>query len=175
MGAAIGAEGGDALPGAVIGGAAGALAGGVLGSVEDANVERDQALLQRDVAVAQASYNVQANALTNFDLIRMAQGGLSDDVIINQIVTRGGRFELTTDAIIALKRSGVSDRVILAAQTAPGPKAPVIVAAPRSPDVIYVEPAPPPVVYHSWDYHPYHHPWHHRHHSRSRVGVSVGF
>lgn len=176
LGAAVGSHGGDALPGAVIGGAAGALAGGILGSAEDANIERDRALVQRDAAIIQASHAAQANALTNFDLIRLSQSGLSEDVIINMINTRGGRFDLTTDAVIALKKSGVTDRVIVAAQSAPrAAPPPVVVATPRSPDVIYVEPAPPPIIYHSYGYGHHYHGWHHPRHRGSSVGVAVGF
>jgi hypothetical protein len=48
----------------------------------------------------------------------MAQTGLSEDVIINAVQTRGGRFDLSPNGLIYLKTNGVSDRVIRAVQDA---------------------------------------------------------
>jgi hypothetical protein len=42
----------------------------------------------------------------------MSQNGVSDDIICEEIRTRGGRFDTTPEAIIALKEAGVSDRVV---------------------------------------------------------------
>src|SRR6476661_5014615 len=94
LGALTGAVVGDATGhgpgGALIGAAVGALAGGAIGNSED---NRDE----HDAAIMQAAYvRQQQQALTNFDLIRMAQSGLGDDVMIASIQTRGGRFDLGT-------------------------------------------------------------------------------
>lgn len=127
-GAVIGSQSGHSAGGALIGAATGGLIGGALGSAEDAREERD-------LAVAHAAYAAQAQqALTNYDLIRLSQSGIGEDVIINMVNTRGGRFDLSPDAVIALKGSGVSDRVILAVQT----------ASKRTGGMVHVAPVPPP-------------------------------
>lgn len=183
-GALIGGESGHAAGGAVIGALTGAAAGGVIGDAEDARVERDVAMAQRDGAIAQAQYisQQQQQRLSNFDLIRLTQSGVSDDVIVNMIQSRGGQFDLSTDSIIALKSNGVSDRVIVAAQTAPAlpaastltvpAPAPGVVVVPSQPTVI-VESAPPPVVW-GWGYHHYHGPRHYRRPPGSHVDLFFG-
>jgi len=179
-GAAIGSDSGNAGFGALVGGVTGAMAGNIIGDAEDAREERDMAIAQRNGVIAQASYQAQQPALNNFDLIRLAQSGVSDDVIVNMIQTRGGQFELGTDAIITLKSNGVSDRVLLAAQTAarvPTPPAPGVVIVKEQPAVI-VEPAPV-IVGGWWGPHSHHRryygPPHHHPRARSSVGVSFGF
>jgi hypothetical protein len=136
-GAAIGDHSGNAGPGAVIGAATGAIAGGLIGSAEDARVERDAALAQ----LASARSNPP---LTNHDLVYMAQNGLGDDVIVSAIHSRGGQFDLTPAGLVQLRQSGVSERVILAAQSAPAPR-PVAnrtTIIRSEPEVIYVPPRP---------------------------------
>jgi len=187
-GAMIGGESGHAAGGAVIGALTGAMAGGVLGDAEDARVERDVAMAQRDGAIAQAQYLAQQQqGLTNFDLIRLTQSGISDDVIVNMINTQGGQFDLTTNAIIALKSNGISDRVIVAAQTsplasrrtpamaAPVPQLPqpgVVVVQPQP--AVVVEPAPPPVFW-GWGGYHHHHRGPYRHRSGNHVDLFFGF
>jgi hypothetical protein len=61
----------------------------------------------------------------------MVRSGLSPEVIINSIHSRGGRFDTTPDAIVQLKANGVSDYLIQVMQTTPPPSASV----------------PPPVAY----------------------------
>jgi hypothetical protein len=146
-GAVIGGEGGHAAGGALIGAAVGGLAGGTVGHSEDVRQEQEAAILQ-------AHYMQQSrNALTNLDLVRLAQSGISEDVIISSIQTRGGRFDLSPDALIQLKANGVTDRVILAMQRDGGyvepaePPVNVIVAPPPGPfgpPPVFVPPPPPP-------------------------------
>jgi len=134
-GAVVGSHSGHAPGGALIGAAVGALAGGALGHSEDHREARDAAFMQ-------AAYEQEArNALTNFDLVRMAQSGMGDDVIIASIQTRGGRFDLGTEALITLKANGVSDRVIVAMQQAVQGAPPAVVAPP------IVMPAQPVIVH----------------------------
>lgn len=112
MGALIGGQSGHAAGGAVVGALAGAAVGGLAGNAEDARDERD-------AAIAQAQYNQHVaaqQAVTNVDLMTMAQAGLSDQVIVNAVQTRGGNFDLSPSAIIELKNRGVSDSVILSIQ-----------------------------------------------------------
>lgn len=134
-GAVIGDATGHGPGGALVGAAVGALAGGAVGHSED---HREA----RDAAVMQAAYiQQQQQALTNFDLIRMAQSGLGDDVLITSIQTRGGRFDLGTEALITLKANGVSERVIVAMQQAVQGVQPTRVVAPP-----VVVPGPPVIV-----------------------------
>ena len=126
-GAVIGDHTGHAGGGALIGAATGAVAGGLLGNAEDAREERD-------VAVAQAHYErasqqAHERAMKNADLVLMTQNGISDDVIISSVNNRGGLFDLSPAAIIQLKNSGISDRVILAVQSAGAPPPPGMMQA----------------------------------------------
>ncbi|MCM2369131.1 YMGG-like glycine zipper-containing protein [Aporhodopirellula aestuarii] len=133
-GAIIGHQSGHAGEGALIGAATGAVAGALIGDAKDARDERDAALRQ-------ASYPGPEPALTNNDLIRMAQSGLGDHVIINTVQTRGGIFDLTPDGLILLKSNGVSDAVIVAVQNASKPHQYVDQSV-ASPSVVYVNPRP---------------------------------
>lgn len=135
-GGIIGHQSGHTAGGAIVGAAAGALAGGLIGNAEDAREERD-------AAVARAHFAEQARSgLTNSDLIRMAQSGLGEDVIITSVQTRGGHFDLSPDGMIQLKQSGVSDRVIQAVQQSGSIQpASAVVAGPPAGGV-YVAPGP---------------------------------
>jgi hypothetical protein len=147
-GAVIGGESGHAPGGALIGAAIGGLAGGTIGHSEDIREEHEASILQ-------AHYMQQSrNALTNLDLVRLAQSGISEEVIVSAIQTRGGRFDLSPDALIQLKANGVTDRVILAMQRGGGgdiepaePPVNVIVAPPPGPfgpPPVFVPGPPPP-------------------------------
>lgn len=146
-GAIIGGESGHAGTGALIGAATGAIAGGLVGDAADAREERDAAVAHAQYTQAQA--HAQQQALTTGDVISMAHNSVSDEVIVNAVRTRGCRFSGDPQAIIELKQSGISDRVIEAMQTSPphvpapgyvagpgyappyGPVPPVVVVAPR--------------------------------------------
>lgn len=143
-GAVIGHQSGNAGAGALIGATAGALGGALVGETKQARLERDAAFAYAD---AQA-YQAASNAVTNSDVIYMTQNGLSEDVIINAIHTRGGRFDTSPAALTTLHTSGVSNRVISAMQTAGAPSVyspPPI--PPRRPSVVIVEEPPPPIIF----------------------------
>jgi hypothetical protein len=148
IGAIIGHQTGHAAGGAAIGALAGGVTGGLIGNAEDSRDQRDAAIARAHIA--EQDRQAAAVALTNADLVNMTQKGISDEVIINSVRTRGGRFDLSPDAIIGLKAQGVSDHVILAVQkigeSAPPPTivsgSPTYVAAP--PQVVIVRPVPPP-------------------------------
>lgn len=151
--------------GALIGAGVGVLAGGLLGKAAD-NADQRQAAAGMAVA-ANANAQAAAQAVTNFDLVEMTRAGVSEDLIISTIRSRGGRFDLSPTGLIALKQSGVSDRVVLAAQTGTGagfaPAPQTAVYAPAPPSVIYVRPQPAVRFYYGphWGYHHHHH--HHGH------------
>jgi hypothetical protein len=50
--------------------------------------------------------------LTNEDVVKLTAAGLPDAAIINKIRGSACRFDLSTDALVALKKSGASDAVI---------------------------------------------------------------
>jgi tetratricopeptide (TPR) repeat protein len=60
-----------------------------------------------------------AEVLTNDAVVAMVKAGLGDDVIITKIRATPGRYDLTTQGIIALKNAGVSDRLIHVMLAAP--------------------------------------------------------
>jgi hypothetical protein len=136
--------------GALIGAGVGALTGNVLGRSKDQADESRAAA--GAAAVAQANQYATAQAVTNYDLIRMTQAGVSDDVIIGSIRARGARLDLSPQGIISLKESGVSDAVLVAAQqliqAGSNPPPP-----PRT--TIVTEPAPPAVIVRPYPYRMY--------------------
>lgn len=113
-GTIIGHQVGNKGAGALIGGLAGGLTGAAIGNAKDAREERDAA--QTRAATLQANQYAAQRALYNSDIVTMSQNGLSDDIIINAIRTRGGRFRTNSEAMIAMKNGGVSDRVMMEVQ-----------------------------------------------------------
>src|SRR5436190_1271713 len=53
-------------------------------------------------------------ALTNDAIVKMVKAGLAEDVIVNMINSQPAQFSVTPDAMIALKKDGVSDKLISA-------------------------------------------------------------
>lgn len=62
------------------------------------------------------SYNVksQDEVITNKEIISMTSAGLSKDIIINKIRSSKSNFDISTDALIELKKAGVADEVVAA-------------------------------------------------------------
>jgi len=146
--------------GALIGLGVGAVAGNLLGRSQDrADAQR---AAYGSAAVGQMNQQAAAQAVTNYDLQEMTRAGVSEDVIISTMRSRGARLDLSPNSLIALKQSGVSDRVVLEAQTmnpigapiaAPGP----IMAPYAPPPTVIVAPAPWPYYGPRYHYHHYHH------------------
>ncbi len=156
---------------ALIGAGVGAVTGNLLGRSKDAQDDRRAAA--GAAAVGQLNQQAAAMAVTNYDLLQMSHAGISDDVIISTMRSRGARIDLSPQALIALKQQGVSDRVVVAAQqlgAAPGYFPPttgtttVISEVPPPPAVI-VAPAYRPYGYYYPRPYYYHHP-----HTYVRVG-----
>lgn len=160
--------------GALIGAGVGAITGNVLGRNKD---RADQYRAATGAAtVARANQAVAAQAVTNYDLIRMTQAGVTEEVIISALRSRGARLDLSPEGLIALKENGVSDRVLINAQNlaqnyaaAPGP---TIVTEAVPPTVIV---APRPVYHYGYWPHYYHRPCYHHHHYGHGPRVSVRF
>lgn len=147
----------DRGEGALIGAGVGALAGNLFGRKKDQTDERRA--VAGATAVARANQQAVARAVTNVDLIRMTQAGMSDGLIISTIRARGTRLDLSPQALIALKESGVSDPVMIAAQEMT--RGPVL--APMPPTTVITEPAPPTVIIAPPPRRVYHYvPHHHR-------------
>jgi hypothetical protein len=151
---------------ALIGAGVGAITGGLLGNAKDKADQRQVAV--GSAVAANANAQLAAQAVTNYDVVEMTRAGLSEDLIVSTIQSRGSRLDLSPNGLIALKQAGVSDRVVLAAQSrvayAPAiaqpinPQPAVIVA---QPPVMYVQPAPAIRFYGGWG--PYYHHHHHHH------------
>ena len=154
----------DTVEGTVVGGAFGAITGAIIGGKKDRGEgaliarrhgaltgnllgkSKDRADEQRaaagSAAVANANQRAAARAVTNYDLIRLTQAGLSDDVIISTIRAHGARLDLGPDGLIALKENGVSDRILVAAQDLTQSSG-FVTAAPTT---IIAEPVPRTVI-----------------------------
>ena len=77
-----------------------------------------KALLQMAVAFAitfllfATATEIAQTPLTNDAVIKMVKAGLAEDVILNMINVQPAQFSITPDAMIALKKDGVSDKII---------------------------------------------------------------
>lgn len=65
--------------------------------------------------------------LTNESIEKMAKAGLGDDVIVSMIQNQPGHYDLNPDTLVALKKEGLSDKV-LAVMAAKATAAPLAVA-----------------------------------------------
>ncbi len=85
--------------GALIGAGVGALTGNLLGRSKDQQDERRAA--NGALIAAQANRQAAAQAVTNFDLIRLTQAGVGEDVIISTLRARGTRLDLSPTGLIS--------------------------------------------------------------------------
>jgi hypothetical protein len=157
---------------ALIGAGVGAITGGLIGKSQDNADARSVAA--GNAAAMGANAQIAAQAVTTTDLIQMTRAGLSEDLIISTMQSRGSRLDLSPNGLIALKQNGVSDRVVLAAQQTAGygpaiaqpiNPSPVVVAPAyiAPPPAVIVRPAPVVRIYggYGWGPHYYHHHHHH--------------
>jgi outer membrane lipoprotein SlyB len=180
MGGALGAVSGaiiggrkDRGEGALIGAGIGAVTGNLLGRSKDRADEQRAAA--GAAAVGQMNQQATAMAVTNYDLLEMTRAGVSEDVIISTMRSRGVRLDLGPQSLISLKQSGVSDRVVMAAQEMNGGRAylagPVPVPVVEAPRRIIVRPAWGHYWYDDchWDH------WHHHHHYPGHAHLHFDF
>jgi uncharacterized protein YcfJ len=130
----------DAAAGALIGAAAGGVGGALIGHAQDEKNQQTRDAIQAQYQQAQAA--AEQRALHNDDIVYMVKTGVSDQVIINSMRERGGRFDTSPEAIVNLKSNGVDDAVIYAMQTTPPPSAMV----PPPGGAVYGPPPGPAVV-----------------------------
>lgn len=169
IGAAIGENNGEGAEGALIGSAIGLFSGAAIGN----SVDREEAQWR---AARQYQQNVhRAQAVSMVDVVQMAQTGLSDSVIINQIRTRGVQRRPQVPDVIYLHQQGVSDSVITTMQSARLAGAPLVRPAPAPAPVVverhhYVAPVPywQPHYVPRYPYHAYHP------RSGVRFGITLG-
>jgi uncharacterized protein YcfJ len=106
-GAVIGGVAGGGT-GALIGGAAGAVAGGLIGAALD---EQDRKVMER-TSPRTVDRMDRGEPLTVNDVIKLSQGGVSDDTIINYMQKTDSTYNLSQAQIRRLQDAGVSQRVI---------------------------------------------------------------
>lgn len=111
LGGVIGHQFGSTVGGAVVGGLAGAGTGALVGHAADVGEERDYQIRQTRKYQAELDRR-DFQMMSNRDVAAMARAGCSDRIIISTIMSRGGRFDLSPQQIIALQSYGVSDPVV---------------------------------------------------------------
>src|ERR1035441_2731328 len=115
-GAAIGALADRRAPGAgaLIGGAAGLIAGGLIGHSMEREAEARERVMPPPVYYAPPPvyYPPPGPPPSIADIKAMTRNGLSDDIIIGQIINSRAVYNLNADALIDLHNAGVSQKVI---------------------------------------------------------------
>ncbi|PIS03278.1 MAG: hypothetical protein COT85_00950 [Chlamydiae bacterium CG10_big_fil_rev_8_21_14_0_10_42_34] len=94
--------------GALIGSAAGVIAGGLIGAVLD---EQDRKVMEQ-TSPRTVDRMDRREALTINDVIKLSQGGVSDDTIMSYMRDTSSSYGLSRAQIRRLQESGVSQRVI---------------------------------------------------------------
>ena len=107
LGAGVGGLAGGGK-GALIGTAAGALAGGLIGAALD---EQDRKIMERSSPQTVDRMD-RGEPLTYNDIIKLSQGGVSDETIIRYIRETRTTYRLSQYHIRKLQQGGVSQRVI---------------------------------------------------------------
>jgi hypothetical protein len=86
------------------------------------------------------------NTLTLEEVVKLAQAGVSDEVIITRIRKAGRPFDLTTEEILELKRAGISDPVVQTLMDPSKPYTPPPAPPPPAPAAAVSAPAPAPTA-----------------------------
>ena len=116
LGGIAGHQNDETPEGIAIGGAVGAIAGGLLGRAQDNQIVRDyqhqqHRAQQHQQQVFQQQQRIQAAVSVN-DVITLAQSGVNDTLIINQMRSSGVRQKIGVREIIVMHQNGVSEAVI---------------------------------------------------------------
>jgi len=110
-GGAIGAGTGAIIggpKGAIIGGAVGAVSGALVGAALD---EQDRKIMEKTSPRTVERMDLK-EPLTINDIIKLSQGGVSDDTIIRYLRDTKTTYNLSQSQINRLQEAGVSQRVI---------------------------------------------------------------
>ncbi len=94
--------------GALIGGAVGAIGGGLIGAALD---EQDRKIMEQSSPRTVERMDRQ-EPLTVSDVIKLSQGGVSSETIINYMKQTKTTYNLSQEQINRLKEAGVSQKVI---------------------------------------------------------------
>ena len=108
IGAGTGALIAENEDGAIIGGAIGSIAGSIIGDSLDHQEQRF--LYHNSPTTLHRIENRQDLSL--YDIIALNEARISDQIIINQIISTESIYYLSAQDIIFLKKSGISDHVI---------------------------------------------------------------
>jgi len=81
--------------------------------IKGKRITNPKMLLMMTIVFYTAAYS-QSEMLTNAKIIEMAKAGLSPDVIVYKIKSSVDRFDISSDALIELKKAGVDDSVVAA-------------------------------------------------------------
>jgi outer membrane lipoprotein SlyB len=157
VGNAVGNTGAGAAIGAGVGALSGAAVGGSLDEIEARNRAEIEARLGRPAPAGAVSIN---------DVVAMTRAGVSEEVMVTHIQSRGMIAPLQAGDLIVLQQQGISPRVMQAMQ-APPVAAPVAYAQPYAQPVPLVVPQPYPVYYPP--------PYYYRPYPRRGVSWGVGF
>lgn len=107
IGASVGGIAGGGR-GALIGSAAGVIAGGLVGAALD---EQDRRVMERN-SPRTVDRMDRGEPLTINDVIKLSQGGVSDDTIMRYMYDTSSTYNLSHAQIRRLQDSGVSQRII---------------------------------------------------------------
>ena len=91
------------------------------------------------IVAQQTSATTQSHPLTNYDIVRMTKASFDDATIVKTIESHNAAFDLSVDALLKLKESGVSQSVIQAMLAANAEHKPA--AAPATALSVTVNPA----------------------------------
>jgi hypothetical protein len=98
------------------------------------------------VVAGHATVALAQETLTNESIISMVKGGLSEAVVLARIRSGPASFDTSTTSLVALKKAGVSDKIIEAMVSAPKSGAAAAAPAPTSPAPSAGASAPAPSV-----------------------------
>ncbi|MFK7767925.1 MAG: glycine zipper domain-containing protein [Mariniblastus sp.] len=150
LGGIAGHQNDETPEGIAIGGAVGAIAGGLLGKAKENQMVRDyhqqQYQQQQQVVRHQQRQQQIKEAVSVNDAISLAQTGVGDTLIINQIRSNGVRQKIGVREIISMHQNGVSELVINEMQktSLAGIAQPVQTAVATRP--VYIQPQPRVIV-----------------------------
>ncbi len=119
IGGIIGHQNDETPEGAIIGGVVGAVTGGLLGKAKDQQINRERYYQGQLYQQQQQIQQMSRPCVTVNDVVSMNRNGLGEQVIINHIQTNGVERQLNVSEIIALHQQGVGENIISAMQRAP--------------------------------------------------------
>ena len=122
IGGIVGHQNDETAEGVAIGAALGALTGNIVGKSQEQEALRQQQyqahLQQQEQLQLQQQQERLNRAVSLNDVVAMTNSGMSDELIITQIVNNGVQQQIGVSEVIALHQNGVREPVIQAMQSA---------------------------------------------------------